>query len=408
MGKHDKIKLVHILTVPESLRFFEGQIEYIQLNGYEIQVITSPNPLLDEFAKEYNIQTYGIEMPRRITPFRDLIAIWNIWRVLRKIKPDIVHSHTPKGGLLGTIVASIARVPVRIYHARGLPFEGATGNRRTLLKLTEYISCWLAHRVFCNSQSNLDVMVNEGLCAKNKITVLHNGSSNGVDATKLFKPFETEDTRTNIRESLNLPLDSTVIGFVGRIVHDKGIDELIEAWQILREQYSEIRLLFVGRFEEQDAVFPSTKQVINSDERIHFAEFVNSKQDMPTLYAAMDILVLPSHREGLPNVILEAGGMGIPVVSTLASGCKDAVVDGETGVLVPVSDAKALVRSIQGYLDDPTLGVKHGQAARAHILHKYKPDDIWKAMLTEYQNLLRLSESKILEKSQSGFEVRNS
>jgi len=328
--------------------------------------------------------------------------------VLRKIKPDIVHSHTPKGGLLGTITAWLARVPIRIYHARGLPFEGATGNKRKLLKLTEKISCGLAHRVFCNSQSNLDVIVDEELCPANKITMLHNGSSNGVDAINLFKPFETDDVRNKIRAELNLPLDSIVIGFVGRIVHDKGINELIEAWQVLRNECPNCRLLFVGKFEEQDAVLPETKQAINNDERIDFADFVKSKQDMPSLYAAMDILVLPSHREGLPNVILEAGGIGLPVVSTFASGCRDAVLDGETGTLVPVNDSKALMSAIKQYIDDSSLRAQHGQAARAHILHKYKPADIWKAMLAEYHNLLRLSESKIPKNNQSGFEVRNS
>jgi len=388
MDKNEPIKLVHILTVPLSLRFLEGQINHFQQNGYEISVITSPGAMLDEFAIEQHVKAYGIEMPRKITPFNDLVAVWRIWRVLRHIKPDIVHSHTPKGGLLGTIGAWLARVPNRIYHARGLPFEASTGNKRKLLMWTEKISCGLANRVFCNSQSNREVIVHEGLCRADKITMLHHGSSNGVDATHLFKPYATDAIKQETRAKLKLPLDSIVIGFVGRIVHDKGIDELIQAWKILREQYADVRLLFVGEFEEQDIVLPETREVIKNDERIHFADFVSSKNDMPPLYSAMDILVLPSHREGLPNVILEAGGMGLPVVSTFASGCKDAVVDGQTGILVPVDHADDLAKAIQQYLDDPSLRQKHGQAGRQRMINDFRPEDIWRAQLDEYRQLL--------------------
>ena len=405
---HNKRKtLVHILTVPESLRFLEGQITHVQQNGYDIHVITSPGSLLDDFANQHNIKAYSIEMPRKITPINDLIAVWKLWRILRRIKPDIVHSHTPKGGLLGTIGAWLARIPVRIYHARGLPFEGSTGKKRELLKLTERISCRLANRVFCNSQSNLDVIVDEGLCHADKITLLHNGSSNGVNATDLFKPFETNDVRNEIRTKLSVPLDNMVIGFVGRVVHDKGIDELIEAWKILREQYLDCRLLFVGRFEDQDVVLPETRHIINTDERIHFADFVTNKSDMPVLYAAIDILVLPSHREGLPNVILEAGGMGLPVISTFASGCRDAVVDGETGLLVSVNDAKALEKAIQRYIDDQILRDKHGQAGRKRVLADFRPEDIWFAILKEYQHLLGLPTGNQPQNNQSRVKVKN-
>lgn len=407
MGENSRKTLVHILTVPESLRFLEGQINYVRQSGYDIHIITSPGSLLDDFANKHNIIAYGIEMPRKITPFNDLIAVWKIWKVLRKVQPDIVHSHTPKGGLLGMISAWLARIPARIYHARGLPFEGSTGKKRSLLKVTERISCTLAHRVFCNSQSNLDVMVAEGLCSSDKITLLHNGSSNGVDATDLFKPFASDDVRIQTRTKLNLPLGATVIGFVGRVVHDKGIDELIEAWKSLREQYLDTRLLFVGRFEDQDVVLPETRQVINTDERIHFADFVTNKSDMPILYAAIDILVLPSHREGLPNVILEAGGMRLPVVSTFASGCRDAVVDGETGLLVPVNDAHALEKALQQYIADPNMRTKHGETGRKRMLADFKPEDIWFSILNEYQNLLYMSKSSRSQDKQSRVKVKN-
>ena len=392
MDNKPPVKLVHILTVPHSLRFLEGQINYFQQNGYDIHAITSPGKLLDAFAEEQHIKAYGIEMPRKITPFNDLIAVWNIWRVLRAIKPDIVHSHTPKGGLLGTIAAWLARVPTRIYHARGLPFEGSTGNKRNLLKLTERISCGLAHRVFCNSQSNLDVIVDEGLCSVDKITLLHNGSSNGVDAINLFKPFDDDEVRNEIRAKLGLPLDSTVIGFVGRVVHDKGVDELIEAWKQVKDDYPNAYLLIVGRFEDQDVVLEQTREAIHNDRQICYASFFESKREMPKLYATMDIFTLPSHREGLPNVILEASAMGLPVISTFASGCKDAVRDSKTGVLVPVDNAHSIAQAIRLYLDSPELVKEHGRNGREFVLSDYRPEDIWQSQLNEYNCLFNSKE----------------
>jgi hypothetical protein len=181
-------RLVHVTTVPQSLGFLAGQVTFMRERGFEITALSSPGPELGDFGEREGVATHAVDMPRRITPLRDIGAVWRIYRHLRRIRPQLVHSHTPKGGLLGTTSAWLARVPVRVYHIRGLPFMTATGRRRTLLRWTERLSCTLATRVLCVSRSVADVATAEGICPPGKIDVLLSGSGNGVDAAGRFDP----------------------------------------------------------------------------------------------------------------------------------------------------------------------------------------------------------------------------
>ena len=173
------VRLVHITTIPETLYFLTGQVSYMKSKGLEVHALSSPGDDLGKFGRQEGIAVHAVEMPRRITPVQDLIAIRRLWRSLRAIKPQIVHAHTPKGGLLGMISAWLARVPVRVYHVHGLPFVTATGLKRTLLRLSERASCLLATQVYSVSHANRDVITAEGLCSPRKIKVLLNGASTG-------------------------------------------------------------------------------------------------------------------------------------------------------------------------------------------------------------------------------------
>jgi glycosyltransferase involved in cell wall biosynthesis len=324
-------------------------------------------------------------MPRRITPLQDLISILKIWYCLRRIQPQIVHTNTPKGGLLGTIAAYFAGTPVCIYHMRGLPFMTATGFKRTLLRWSEKVSCLLADQVICVSHSLRDVAIAEGLCAPNKIKVLLGGSSNGVN-TNRFNPAMVDRTvGLKTRHVLNIPTDAQVVGFVGRIVKDKGIVELVEAWKILREAFPSLHLLLVGPFELHDPLPPDVEQCLMQDDRIHLAGL---DWNTPPFYAAMDILVLPTYREGFPNTLLEAAAMQLPVVATRIPGCVDAVEDGVTGILVPSHSATALADAIRQYLIHPEWREQHGQAGRDRVLQSYCQTAIWEAVYQEYVRLL--------------------
>ncbi len=379
-------KLVHATTVPETLRFLSGQLEFAARHGFHVEVLSSSGSELDIFAREHGVPSHGVTMQRRITPVADVAAVIRIWWRLRRIDPTIVHAHTPKAGLLTMIASWLAGVPVRIYHMHGLPMMTATGSKRRLLRWCETISCRLATEVLCVSESIRDVAIQARLCAANKITVLANGSINGVDASSHFNPAKlVPDTRSAVRQRYGIPDHALVVGFVGRIVRDKGLTELIEAWGILRAEFRDLHLLVVGPFEEQDPVPEFVRKVLVSDPHIRV---VGVDWDTPPLYAAMDVFVLPSYREGFPVAPLEAAAMGLPVVATDIPGCIDAVTHGVTGTLVGVRDTASLTTALRAYLMDPALRSRHGAAGRERVLREFRQEDVWEALCDKYCVLL--------------------
>jgi len=381
-----KIKILHITTVPQTLAFLTGGLRYMKARGFEVCALSSPGKLLNEFSQAEQVPVYAVKMTRRITPLRDLISLFQLWRRVQILRPQIVHTHTPKGGLLGMVAAYLARSPVRIYHIHGLPFITARGYKRIILRWCEKVSCYLAHQVFCVSYSVRDVVIKESLCPDSKVKVLVNGSICGIDATTKFNPVNVGDhIRLAMRRNYGIPNDALVIGFVGRVVRDKGLLELVQAWKTLRQEFPTLYLLVVGSFEPQDPLPPSVEKLLRTDPRVCLAGYVD---ETPPLYAAMDVLVLPSYREGFGLVALEASAMALPVVATNIPGCKDAVQDGVTGILVPPYDAEALARAIRKYLHSSALRRQHGMAGRKRALRDFSPEAIWEALYQEYLLLL--------------------
>ena len=379
-------KLVHITTVPESLGFFTGQVGHMKAQGFEVHALASPGDLLDTFARREKIPVHGVEMPRRITPLRDLVDIARVRRCLRQIRPHIVHAHTPKGGLLGMIAAWSARVPVRIYHIHGLPLMTARGYKRILLRWSERVACRLAHQVLCVSHSVREVAVAEGLCPAGKVKVLLNGSINGVDADGRFSPMtQNAGARAKTRQKHGIPADALVIGFVGRVVRDKGIVELVEAWNILRQEQPSLHLLIAGPIEPQDPLPADVVEQLHHDPRVHLAGRID---DTAPLYTAIDVLALPTYREGLPLTPLEAASMMVPVVATEVPGCVEAVEHGITGLLVRPYDARALANALRLYLNDANLRKLHGLAGRERVLRVFRQEAVWDATYHEYTRLL--------------------
>ena len=381
-----RVRLVHVTTVPMTLGFLRGQVEFMGERGFEVVAVSSPGEALDRFGAEQGVPVHGLAMERKISPLADLRALFRMIRLLRRLDPDIVHSHTPKAGLLGTLAAFLARVPVRVYHLRGSPMVTARGLTRAILKAVDRLTCGLAHRVICVSHSHRALMVEEGVVEAEKAVVLAGGSSNGVDARGRFDPDrQGEAARSALRAELGIPTAATVIGFVGRLVRDKGIVELAQAWQSLREEHPEAQLVLVGDLEQRDAVPDSVMRGLIEDPRVHRTGFV---ADAAPFYAAMDLLVLPTYREGFPNVPLEAAAMELPAVVTQMTGCVDAVEDGVTGTIVPVRDADALARAIAAYLEEPELRARHGRAGRKRVLETFDPRGIWRALWRTYLDLL--------------------
>ncbi len=380
------IHVLHITTVPKSLRFIQGQIPFMNQRGVSLSFATSSAKELEHFKQFTGAKVYTIEMPRKISPLADLKAVVKLAQLILTLKPDIIHAHTPKGGLLGMLAATLCNHPARVYHMRGLPFMTATGAKRLLLTLTEAISCTCSHQTICVSNSLRKVALSHRLIPNTKIKVMAGGSGQGVDALQRFHPDNySAEQRHTLRTSLGIPEDATVIGFIGRLVRDKGVCELAQAWETLHTQYPNAHMVCVGDFEERDPVPDHVQQQLANLPRLHM---VGWRENTPDYYNIMDLVTLPTYREGFPNVPLEAAAMGLPVVATHIPGCVDAVQDGVTGILVPSKNANALQEALALYLEDEERRLRDGQAGRSRVLAHFLPEQIFQDIYTTYQSLM--------------------
>ncbi len=367
--------------------FFRGQLSFLRNNGYDVSVVSSPGLLLDKIAESEKISCYPVPMERDISPGEDIFSLYKLLLLFRKIRPTIVHAHFPKGGILGVCAARMAQVPIIVYGMRGLRFLTSTGIKRKILWLAEWLSCRLADHIVCVSGSSRSQAIQEGFCQPDKIHTLGSGSGNGVNAATRFNPeILPSDTRLATRKLYHLPREALVVGYVGRVVRDKGIIELEEAWQILRQEFPQLYLLMAGGLEDHDPVPPDVIRRLQEDNRVRLVGWV---KDSVPVYMAMDILVLPSYREGFPNTPLEAASMMLPVVASNIDGCNEAVVDGETGFLAPVHNAKGLAASIRRLLIAPELRREMGLAGRRRVLEQFQPEKVWEQLASLYESFLQ-------------------
>jgi glycosyltransferase involved in cell wall biosynthesis len=378
--------VLHVTTIPVTLGFLTGHVAHAKSRGFEVHALSSPGEPLVQFGQRLQIDVHAVVMPRRITPLVDLAALWRIVRIIRQVRPTIVDGHTPKGALLAMMAATVCRVPVRIYHQHGLRLMTATGSTRRVLCWAERMTCRLAHHIICISHSLREVLIEEGFCLPEKIQVLEHGSIDGVEAHSTFDPARISmQSAQRVRARYQIPENALVMGFVGRIVRDKGVIELTESWRTLRAEYPSVHLLIAGPLESHDPIPADVEATLRSDPRVHLAGMVH---DMPSIYRILDLLVLPTYREGFGLSLLEAAAMELPVVATRIPGCVDAVRDGETGLLVPVRDAEALTVAIRTYLDNPKLRRQHGTNGRHRALRDFDPEVMREALFHEYLRLL--------------------
>ncbi len=390
MSHKPRPKLVHIATVPMTLEFFlRGQMEHIKDHGFDVMGICSPGPGLGRMAKKRGVVMYPIEMSRSISPLSDIRALIRLWKTLRELRPEIVHASTGKAGPLGMIAATLAGVPVRVYTLRGIMTDRASWWSREVFRLMDKLTCALAHQVIAVSDSVVEVIADAGICPRSKMKVLGKGSSNGVDAIGRFNPeLVTPEQTAQVRQRLSIPVHSLVVGFVGRLTEKKGIRELLTAWQSISRIDPSYRLLLVGPFEELDPLPREIVKAIEEDRSVIHEPFVPN-EEMPAMYSVMDVAALPTYSEGFPNVALEAAAMGLPIAATRVTGCVDAVVGGETGLLVQARDSGALAAAIGAYLQDDDLRSRHGRAARERVVRDFRPEDVWRGLHEEYTRLLR-------------------
>jgi len=380
-------RVVFMTTSPKAVRaFFQAQIRFLASAGFEMHVITSPGGELDECRRNLGIPMHAVTMHRRITPSQDFAALVRLVRKLKQLRPEIVQTHTPKAGLLGMLAARLTGVPIRIYTINGLRFSTTSGLRRTILMAADKLGCALATDVFCVSDSLRQQAVSLGVCATGKITILGDGGSHGVDTAAFDPDLLGSRDRRDIRGLYGLPHDAVVLSYVGRLVRDKGIIELSAAWKVLREEFPTLHLLLCGSAEQEDALPPETLRDLRSDSRVRMAGEIRG--NMAAIYAATDICVLPSYREGLPNMVLEAQAMRVPVVATRIPGTIDAVREGETGLLVAPRDPVALTEALRMLIPNDGLRYRMGAAGREFVSAHFEERQLSEVLAGEYRRLL--------------------
>jgi len=385
-------KLIRITTVPISFKvLLKGQLRFMASNGFDVKGVSSEGEELKEVRENEGIVMEAINMSRKITPFQDLKSLWEMWNFLRKEKPQIVHTHTPKAGIIGMLAARLAGVPHRLHTVAGLPLMEATGIKRKILNFVEKLTYSSATRVYPNSKGLYDFILQNNFTQSNKLKIIANGSSNGIN-TAFFSPAQvSEIEKVALREKLNIQPDDFVFVFVGRIVSDKGINELIKAFSQLQtaennEQIG-IKLLLVGGLESDlDPLNPETLAEINQNRDIISVGF---QQDVRPFFAISDALAFPSYREGFPNVVMQAGAMGLPSIVSDINGCNEIIVEGENGLIIPPKNVEKLKEKMLTLAKDKNLYTKLKENSRRMIENRYEQSVVWKALLEEYEGLLQ-------------------
>ena len=363
-----KPRIVIGVTSAQTCLVLKGRIRALKDAGFDVTVVSSPGAQLERIGEEEGGQIQPVPMERKIALARDFLSLLRLYWVLRDQKPAIVEFSTPKAGLLGLVAARLVGVPKRVYLLRGLKFETASGLKRLLLCGAERLSARLAHTVLCTSESVRQTVLALGIVPPVKLKMLGKGSSIGVDVGR-FSPGPSD-----MRRELGIPASARVIGFVGRLTRDKGLPELLDAFKRILDWDPSAILLLVGWFDTaEDALSVELKSRILSHPRIVWAGFV---QDPVPYYRVMEVLVLPTLREGFPNTILEASAMGLPVVATTATGSRDAVVPGVTGILVAPGDVNAMSEAVLRLLENNALRRQMGAAGREWVSQNFASQKI--------------------------------
>jgi len=390
----DPRRLVIAVNSAIALGFVQGQSQYFQDKGFEVTILC-PARRKDEWEVACLKDTSIIEVPieRKIAPWRDLQSLWRLCRIMRGLRPTVTNVGTPKAGLLSGFAVWLNRVPCRIYTLHGLRFETTKGLKRLILVCGERLACRFAHRVICVSRSVLEGALASRLTSAARMAVLGSGSCNGVDASRFAATPEMTRRAAELRNRLQIPEHAPVVLFVGRMTSDKGIPELTEAFSQINDRFPDLRLVLVGCFEDGDPLPVDTRRYLEAHSRVIFA---GAAQDTAPYYAMADVIVLPSRREGLPLVVLEAQAAGKPVIGTSATGIIDIVANNETGLLVPVGDAPALAAAMARLLTDKRLAVNLGLAGQEQVRSKFQQDQVWEALHREYLAVLQTTEPRVL------------
>lgn len=368
------------VTSAQTCLVLAGRLRALRLAGFDVTLVSSPGSLLDERAEAEGVRACTVRMCRGIAPLADLWSLIGLLQLLWKIRPMITDFSTPKAGLLGNLAAWLLRVPHRVYTLRGLKLESARGLKQRLLLWSERLAARCAHVVLCNSESLRTQALALRIAPRSKLLLLGDGSSNGVD-TRRFCPGPTL-----VRQKMGIPDGDMVLGFSGRLTADKGIPELLVAFEQVLCSEPRCWLMLVGWCDRaEDELSAEWRAKIRKHARIRHTGFVS---DVAPYYRAMDMLVLPTHREGFPNVALEAASCGLPVITTESTGARDAVLAEVTGLLIPPADPEAITESVLRLLRDTAMRKRMGSAGRRWVTEHYSHERVLGLAVEFYRGLL--------------------
>lgn len=372
-------KLFRLNTIDWSLNMLRGQLRFLN-QEFEVVAVADDSGELAKVAEREGIRTIGVPMRREISLAADCRSLVALYKLFRRERPHIVHSNTPKASLLSMVAAWATRVPHRIYLVTGLRFETTHGILRFILKTMERITCLCATKVIPEGDGVKDTLRREKITRK-PLQKIHHGNINGIDLEHFARTPEVVQRAKDIRSGSD---DFTFI-FIGRMVRDKGINELVAAFDRLNQELPTTKLLLVGKFEDElDPVLPETKQIIEKNPKIVFTGYQN---DVRPYLVAADVAVLPSYREGFPNVVIQAGAMGLAQIATNINGCNEVVIDGQNGLIIPKQNEQALYEAMLRLATDRELTAKMAASAREMVATRYRQQDVWEAILKMYKSL---------------------
>ena len=378
------MNILHVLNISFVIPYFLGkQLSFFSQKGYKEYIICSSSKELNAFAEVYGFKYKEVDILRKISIWKDLKAIILVMGYIRANRIDVVTGHTPKGALIAMLAAYILRVPVRIYFRHGLVYETSIGVKRKMLMLIDRIAAKLATKVVCVSPSVCKRSIEDNLNSANKQYLLSKGTCNGIDVKRFSIKSIDENRLQELKKNLGLKQTDFVIGFTGRLVRDKGIIELVHAFQELRKKYSDLVLLLVGMFEERDALPEEIVNMIKQSTVIINTGYVLNS-NIEYYYALMDLFVLPSYREGFPTSILEASSMNLPILTTRVTGCIDAIVEGRTGLFVE-HDYKSISSAIELLYLDEHLRLSYGCNGQKFVEDNFEQYIIWREIEKLYQ-----------------------
>lgn len=384
------MKLIHVFSIFGTAEsFFDGQFKYLTDQGYEIVVVSSDAPNTDAFCKRNGVRFVPLNIPRSVSPMAIVKAVKSICSLIRKEKADAVFGHTPVGALCAMIAARLCGVKNRVYYRHGLLYTTMKGLKHTIFKAEEKFVASFATSVINVSHSLSKLAVADGLNEAEKQYIIGHGTCGGIDAQNIFNPSLVDaDKLLIIKKKLGLNDADIVFGFCGRICNDKGIPELVDAFELFQKLHSNIKakLLFIGRFDTRDGISEEKKQQIESNSDIVISGHID-KVEIPYYYSMLDVFVFPSHREGFGMCVVEASAMEKPILDSRAHGCVDAIVEHETGEYIDLS-ADGICKGMEQMLDEELRG-KLGKSGRKRVLEWYDFKVMWPFVSDLYKKILR-------------------